>query len=525
VLGVVLTFALVAALHWRSDGLWFQGDAPRHAMNGFFWWDFATTLRSNPLDYAIRYYARYPVIAPATYPPLFYFLEGFAFASWGPSPYAARVVVLLFAILAGLYTMAWARGWIGPGAGWTGAFLACIPGVVLWSNTIMLNIPAVALGIASMFHFRRWLEASHSKQLVLAASFLIAALLTYYPGSIIMCVLAAWAILWIRDLRLLRAMLWIGGAGLLASVPLLIALSIVPVHTSRQLPTMTLLSNPITWTFYWKAIPNLIGRPTLILGIVGSALGLATSRLRTEIAFLATWIVVLTLCLSVLPARDPRYILQAAPAFLLAAAVGIASGVRLLPTLPVTPQLAMLMAGLVGGVWSTTGTPVPQVSGFREVARYLRDQAPFDAILYDGAYDGLFGFHVRALDPNFERRIVLANQLIYSFGPTTTFALSEIANVASTNDVMNVLRARCGCHWVAVEVGPGNGGALGQRLLRETTKRPEFVLVRSFAISGSGIRRVDLYRLVTAVDPVITVDLRFPSLTNRAFPHIVPITR
>jgi hypothetical protein len=78
--GLVLAVLAVAALNRQNDGLWFQGDAPRHAANGLFWWDLLRALPRDPVDYAVRYYARYPVIAPASYPPLFYILEGLAFA-------------------------------------------------------------------------------------------------------------------------------------------------------------------------------------------------------------------------------------------------------------------------------------------------------------------------------------------------------------------------------------------------------------------------------------------------------------
>jgi hypothetical protein len=79
------------------------------AVNGLFWWDLVHALPRDPVAYAVRYYARYPVIAPVTYPPLFYLVEGLAFAAFGSSPYVAKSLVLVFAIVAGLYTMAWAE--------------------------------------------------------------------------------------------------------------------------------------------------------------------------------------------------------------------------------------------------------------------------------------------------------------------------------------------------------------------------------------------------------------------------------
>jgi hypothetical protein len=291
------------------------------------------------------------------------------------------------------------------------------------------------------------------------------------------------------------------------------------------LPTLAFLNNRTTWAFYWKVLPSLVGGPALTLGAASVAGGLLMTQWRTQAAYVGSWILVLILTLSLLPARDPRYVLLAAPAFTIAAAMGVAWAARRFPPLAPQWQTAMLMASLAVGLWSAARVHVPQVSGFRELATYLQQRAPADAVLYDGPYDGLFGFYVRALDPNFERRLVLADKLLYEAGPTTTFTWVQKSNVTSTDDVVNLLRARSGCRWVAIEVSRTLGSVLGQRLLREAVERSEFELVRSFPITGAGERRVDLYHMVSAVNPVAAVDLTFPSLSNREFRYVVPITR
>src|SRR5215475_2584816 len=48
VMGLLLAWLYVVWLYWGNDGLWFQGDSPRHAANGLFWWDFLTSLPLNP---------------------------------------------------------------------------------------------------------------------------------------------------------------------------------------------------------------------------------------------------------------------------------------------------------------------------------------------------------------------------------------------------------------------------------------------------------------------------------------------
>jgi hypothetical protein len=521
----VLACLLMAALNRHSDGLWFQGDAPRHAVNGLFWWDLLRAMPRDPIDFAVRYYARYPVIAPATYPPLFYVVEGVAFSLLGPSPYAARLVVLLFACMTGLYTMAWSRRWLGPEAGWTGAFLAFVPAMTLWSNTVMLNVPATALGLAALYHFRRWLETLRASSLLAAAVFATAVLFTYYPGAAVIVVLAVWYFLGARDRHVDRRLAWVAIAALVAVVPLIAALFLAPVHTSRQLPSIASLMRITTWTYYWATLPAVVGPPVLALGLLGCAAGLASPRRRRETLFVASWIVVLLGALSLLPARDPRYILPAVPAFVIAAAIGIACAAQYLPRVASAWQGAALAFALVASAWLAARVHVPQVSGFQPIAAFLQERASADAVLYDGDYDGLFGFYVRALDPSFDRRLALADKVLYHYGPTTTFQWVEQSNVASAEEVVQFLRARLGCRWVAIEVTPHPRQAVGSRLLRQAVERSEFTFVTSFPIAGAGERRVDLYQLTAGVESVAAFDLTFPSLSNRTFPHVIPITR
>lgn len=165
VLSIVLAWVYIVCLHLHNDGLSFQGDAPRHAANGFFWGDFLASFPVDPLEFALHYYARYPVINPTAYPPVFYLLEGAAFSVLGASPFVAKGLVLAFALAAGLYATAWLRRWIAEEAGWGGALLLLQPGVISWSHAIMLNVPSMTMGLAALYHARRWLEAPSSRHI------------------------------------------------------------------------------------------------------------------------------------------------------------------------------------------------------------------------------------------------------------------------------------------------------------------------------------------------------------------------
>lgn len=523
--GVAVAFLFVAALHSHNDGLWYQGDAPRHAVNGLFYWDLLKTLPADPVDFAVRYYARYPVINPASYPPLFYIVEGLTYAVFGASPYAAKILVLLLAAMAGCYTLAWARRWIGPPAGWAGAFLAFIPAVVVWSNAVMLNVPAMALALAALYHFRRWLESSRSTQLAVSGIFLAAVALTYYQALTALCVFAGWGLMASRGMRIDRRVWWMAAAVLCALLPIAASLLLAPVNAARHLPSAAFLAGGGSFPFYWKVLARAVGGVMLTLGAVSLTAGVFSLRWRREALFVTVWIVSLMIGVSLVPAKDQRYLLLMAPAFVIAVTIGVACAAEYIARWSPASHAIALSAAMALGAWSAGHIRVPEVTGFREIATYLRERAPTDAVLYDGHYDGLFGFYVRALDPHFERRVARGDRLLYEYGPADTFEWIQKSNVASTDEAVAFLTTRSGCRWIAIERRRNPDSVLGRRLLRDAVTRSEFELVRSFPIEGAGIQQVDLYRVVNIVKPVASVNLTFPSFSNKPFSNVVPITR
>src|SRR5437773_2429541 len=191
---LLLVWLYVLGLHAANDGLWYQGDAPRHAANGLFWKDFIERLPANPVDFAVSYYVRYPVITPSAYPPGFYLLEAAAFSLLGPSPFVAKGLVFAFTLAAGLYLMAWLRRWVSEDVGWGAALLILQPGVIVWSHAVMLNIPSMALGLAALYHARRWMESPGPRHLYAAAGFAAVGILTYVHTAVVLSVILAWII-------------------------------------------------------------------------------------------------------------------------------------------------------------------------------------------------------------------------------------------------------------------------------------------------------------------------------------------
>lgn len=520
--GIVVATIATGAYQWGNDGLWFQGDAPRHVATGLFFLDWIRAFPANPLDFALSYYARYPIIVPLVYPPLFYLLEAALFSVLPPTPAVAKVLVLAFAAMAGLYTTAWARRRIAPIAGWSGSCLITLPAFVVYANTALLNVPAVALSLGSLYHLQEWLDSGSARQRRLFVLFTIAAMLTYFPAGIILPLAIVWSIA-SKRLQVVRwRVLWLA---LAITVSLVVfAWSAIPVFSNRNAPALARLTHPIAWAYYVNAILRLAGHWWVALSFMSLAAAATIPRLRTDAFRLAVAYPVVLLCLVPLPAFSDRYALLLIPVSAVSLFLGVVSIAERAGRWKDAVAGVGTIALLLWSAWSGAHTHVPNVSGFRNVAEYMRAHAPEDALLYSGRYDGVVGFYLRAADPAFESRLVLTKSLLYRAELNRRFLWVETPKVGSVADVIAMIRERSGCRWVAVERGDEKEMAVSDRHLRNALEGPEFEHVETFAITGGASSRVDLYRFRQAIEPAPPIDLEFPAFSSRVFYGVQPIS-
>jgi hypothetical protein len=529
---VVAAWAYLCSLHWDNDGLWFQGDAPRHAANGLFWKEFLLNPSLDPKGYALSYYARYPVINPTAYPPVFYILEGTCFGLFGASPYVAKSLVLLFALMAALYTTAWLRRWIAADSGWMAALLPLLPGVVLYSHTIMLNVPAFAVGLAALYHARRWLEAPSMRQGCAAATLTVLAVLTYYQAAAIVFVMVSWLFA-LRGWRAVstRRTLAVIGVTFLVLVPcVVIAMRWAPTHAGYLFPAADQVWTIDNWAYYPGFLYRLVSPHLLALAVLGGAAGLLSQRWRLETILLLAWLAVYYALFSYLPAKEIRYVLILCTPLVGLCAIALMSVSQAIGSLwPKSPGLvpATVLAGAVALVgtqtWLAGKQWLPILHGFREVAAFFEEVAPAEPVFYDGYYDGVFGFFVQSGDPGFQRRVVLGSKLLYAQAVVPGWRLRQF--VSSPEEVLHVLRTRGGCRWLAIETSDRSEEVVPARLLRQAVQGPEFELVQSFPIFTPGEGRIDVYRLLAPIEITDEVDLPIPSLGDDVWYKVRPIRR
>ena len=545
---VIAVWVYLYLLHLPNNGLAFS-DASRHAGNGLFWMDFLSTLPPNPLEYALSYYARYPVIKPSLYPPLFYWIEAALFKIVGPEPLAAKTLVLLFALATALILLKWIRRWISPEVGWIAALYLLLPGIVLWSHAVMLNIPAIAFLTAALYCANAWMDSnqrSTQRSKYLTIVFSILAALTHYLAGIVIAVLFAWFMLYYitkprdpdsggRSQKRFNPVLLVVFLSAITVPCVILVFLWAPEQVTWIVPDLKKLTQLTTWRFYFRHGQELFLIGALILVSFGVIAGLTRNRLRRQTVLLVIWCLTVYVVLSLLKVRDTRYLLFIAPAFVLLIAIGaeiLVSRLRgLLPYKSIAlRRVVPLSLGVVifpFFIYQAGKVQVPYVKGVEEVADYLAEVAPNERIFYDDHLIGEFAFHVRAGDPDFQRQVVRGGKLLYAYAIHKNWRLKEY--VDSPAAVVERLRFVCGCRWLAIERRSVNSIAAGKHL-RDALRGPEFELVRSFPIyqypaTDRMVEAIDVYRLKLEVKAPEFIELPFPILGEDKSYLVKPITR
>lgn len=90
--------------------------------------------------------------------------EGLAFLLFGPSVLVARITVLLFALLAIYFEFRLLQFVINTRTALVAsALFAFLPAVLLFEKVVMLEIPALSLGIGAIYFWARYLETERRR--------------------------------------------------------------------------------------------------------------------------------------------------------------------------------------------------------------------------------------------------------------------------------------------------------------------------------------------------------------------------
>jgi len=174
---IYMTLLILITLIFTGKGLFINGDffwsdESRHAMDGVYFLDLIKDMPVFHLyQYTKQYYAKYPALGLAWYPPFFAMVEAIFYAIFGISTFAARSTVIFFALLGVFIWYVWIREIYNQEiAFYSGLLFITMPLVVYWSHAVMLEIPTLTMIILSFYCFYKYFELDEKKICILPCS-------------------------------------------------------------------------------------------------------------------------------------------------------------------------------------------------------------------------------------------------------------------------------------------------------------------------------------------------------------------
>jgi hypothetical protein len=431
---LLLVLAVLLSRSITRGEPFFGNDETRHVMDGVFVRDLiADRPFSHPVEYARNYYAKYPAVAVLHWPPLFPSLEAILFLIFGPSFWASRVLVEAFALLGAYF---WYR--IAERFGlWWRAFLSAIifcllPTIMLFESVVMLEIPHLALCLATIYFWLHWVESKRMSEFWKMTAFGVAALLTYQASVFLLFLLGLDFVL-ARRFKLLRS--WQVAAGVAMGLALVLswyAFAIQNVTMTYQRAIghhMDHVMESSELFFYPGTLPGQLGFLLLILALVGIVYALL--KAARQYYFLFVWIASAYICFTAISEKSPRHIFIWLPPLVYFALLGVEAIVprRRWNWLPYTALAIYILFGAFR-------FQRPQLFGLQTVARFVLAQPESDLVYYQGALNGDFIFNVRRLDPQKQRMVardkqVEVTEIVYAHRPVIQTA-SEFVDLFRT---------------------------------------------------------------------------------------------
>lgn len=413
----------------RNGDFWWS-DAPRHAMDGAFYRDLAANLPlSDPKQYAINYYLKYPALTILFYPPMFAVVEAVFFALFGVSHPVAQLSVAFFCFVAAWGGYRLLRRWSSP----LWAILAMVlflgmPEVALWGRQVMLELPACAFLFWGAHLFLCYLEQNRPRLLYWAMLLLLCGVYTKQTVIFVLPLLAWW--LWRgRGLALFRLReVWLAGAGFAVGLIPLAWVTLQFGHVNfNSVQGGQWTPQPVfsvaSWLFYLEQLPSQLGWPTLILAALFLVGSLLRKSWRGEAwSFVLLWFVSGYVFFSLIALKEPRHTV------LILFPLGWFALDLLRRTLP---DRAAVVAGvlLAGGVFLHTMTQVevPYVGGYQAAADMVAAMAPRNStVLFSGYRDGSFVFNMRAREDRSDLDVLRADKILLRVTQRRELGIQEL---------------------------------------------------------------------------------------------------
>jgi 4-amino-4-deoxy-L-arabinose transferase-like glycosyltransferase len=437
-----------------TDLNYWWSDAGSHALNGALIHDFiASGNFTNAYAFAVDYYSRYPALTLGIYPPFFPVVEAAVFAVTGFSQFAAQLTVSLFSVLLAFFLYQLMRT-AAPSllAATAVLVLFSMPGVLLWSRQVMLEIPTCALLTGSAYFLIRYLRDSRISQLIFAILSFAAAVYTKQTAGFAIVPFTI-AIIWFRGFTVLRERnFWIAAAlAIILIMPLALFTVVVASHninvaTSGVGEERMLGSETLFW--YAVNLPEVTGILPIVAALgylVTSAVrGWGSPRERLICGLMILWFIGDYVFISVIAHREERYALFLTVPVAILAVFFLA---RLLPERLALPVALLLAVAAFAAAIVTQ--PVPRIDGYKQVAQFVVQELPKGGVvLFHGHRSANFVLALREIGSDDPIRVLRAEKYLVNYQPGTSLILSD--RNASTADIDRLID-RYGIEYVVLQ--------------------------------------------------------------------------
>jgi hypothetical protein len=477
--GILALVALIVLGGAHVGEFDYNVDEAQHAVTGLFMADAMRDLPfRNPVQYAYNYYAQYPAVAIVHWPPLFYVFEGLGFLALGPSAFTARLIVLFFALLL-LYS--WYRLvdslQDSKVAAVATAVLGLVPTILLFEKTVMLEVPSLALGVAAIRYWIRYLESGHRRDLYITGAWTALALLCkqtsiYLLVFFVLSLIATrdWKRIWTRDILIVAVL------GAILVGPFYGFMLVAQGHAvandlgSHQLRGFERLA------FYMRTLPMTLTWPLLLLSLLGLALSYRWDSKFNTLVMVCWWLAGY-LTFTFFAQRESRFAIYWFPPLVYFASGLLMKGFRQ-PSLQLAGRIAaiVLIAGLAIYGWRYRR---PYIDGYKDTAANLVSNYKSGIVLFDGEVPGNFVFYMRALDP--ARQFLVLRKSLYVNDIRQSSHSEELLH--SPAELLDLLRDDGVRFVVVMENAPLRFPV--QQVLRDTLQSDQFALRGRFPIQSN----------------------------------------
>src|SRR5271157_502714 len=487
---VLLAFAVFLLFKTSpTQGDFWWSDAPRHAIDGVFYYDMARALPITHLkQWAIDYYLQYPAVTALTYPPLFALVEALFFSLLGVSHATAQLTVSAFFLATEYGAYFLARRWVGRIAAFSMALVFVgTPIMALWGRQVMLEIPTFAFLLWSAYFFFRYLDSEKPRDLYAVVVFILAATYTKQPAIFVIPVyLLTFYHIYRKGMFRRKEVWWSSaffGAGI---IPLVVFTWLWGRSNVQQAAGGGWAHNSRLSESTWEYVaryewPRQLGWILLALAVVycvGAVLRKQWRLPKPALFFLAAWILIGYVFFTLIAVTSSRYTIFLVFPLVFFAVLAIVRG---LPA-KIAPYVALAFA-VASFSYTLIENHVPYISGYRAAAQYVCSMAPPDSVvMFSGLRDGSFIFNVKSMPDCKNLTVIRSDKLLLKVAiDRRLFGVEELG---ITETKFREMFERYGIRYIVVEPGFWNDLQSMQMLVR-VLHEDQFKLLATIPVVGN----------------------------------------